>query len=275
MERVDIASLLADNRLMDLDRTESDIDEALNRAENAKKQQDSLFAHIEGYDPQEALATYSFGAQDVLAFLEGILPFKGVTVRNRFYNGLVLELELPEEMRGQFSEFPERATFVRVSPDRELARRLPNIAPMDFKSPFFTSLIEFAKSPGFKGEYVKIRGPEAGILGLYKLRWQNDQGVPRQEELLTVFLPKESNQSELNPSFFGHLLHQADESRTHNSDVDPSARGTRLEILDKHADHRLASRCTPLRHPNDVVLLAAADLSNSAQGPNEDRTQTP
>ncbi len=261
LERVDIASLLADNRMMDLHRTESDIDEALQRAENAKRQQDSLFAHIEGYDPQAALVIHSFGTQDVLAFLEGILPYKGVAVRNRFYNGLVLELELPEETRGQFSEFPERATFVRVSPDRELARRLPNIAPMDFKSPFFTSLIEFAKSPEFRGEYASIQGPKPGVLGLYKLRWQNDQGVPRQEELLAVFSPEGSSDAELNPNFFGHLLHETREHLTSSPTSALPARQDRLKILDTTAECRLASRCTALRHPNDVILLAAADIA--------------
>ena len=264
LERVDIASLLADNRTMDLRRTEADIYEALQRAEDAKKQQDSLFAHVEGYDPKAAMAMHSFGTQDVLAFLEGILPYKDIRVRDRLYNGLVLELELPEDMRGRYSEFAERATFVRVSPDRELARRLPNIAPMDFKSPFFTSLIEFAKCPDFKGEYASVKGPNSGILGLYKLRWQNDQGIPRQEELLTVFLPDGSADADQNPSFFGHLLNETHEHLADSLTSTPQARQDRLKMLDSAAERRLASRCTPLRHPNDVVLLAAADLFRSS-----------
>ena len=263
LERVDIASLLSDNRMMELHRTESDIDQALQRAQKAKKQQDNLFAHIESYDPQAALATHSFGTQDVLAFLEGILRYKGVRIRNRFHNGLVLELELPEDTRGRFSEFPERATFVRISPDRELARRLPNIAPMDFKSPFFTSLIEFAKSPEFKGEYASIEGPKSGILGLYELRWQNDQGIPRQEELLSVFLPAGSSNAEQNPSFFGHLLHNSAERFASSHGDASQARVDRLKILDRAAEDRLTSRCTSLRHPNQVVLLATADLVKS------------
>lgn len=267
LERVDIASLLAENRTMDLSRTESDIDAALQRAQNSKKQQDNLFAHIEGYDPQATLAMHTFGTEDVLAFLEGILPYKGVRVRNRLYNDLVLELELPEDMRGRFSEFPERATIVRVSPDRALARRLPNIASMDFKSPFFTTLIEFAKSPEFKGEYASIEGPGSGVLGLYKLRWQNDQGIPRQEELLPVFLPAGSSNAEQNPSFFGHLLNETHEhagksyASAPQARVDQQARVDRLELLDLAVERRLANRCTALRHPNDSVLLATADIA--------------
>lgn len=260
LERVDIASLLAENRMMDLRRTESDIDEALQRARNAKTQQDNLFAHIEGYDPQAALAMHTFGTEDVLAFLEGILSYKGVRVRNRLYNGLVLEVELPEDLRGQYSEFAERATVVRISPDRELARRLPNIAPMDFKSPFFASLIEFAKSPEFKGEYASIEGPRSGLLGLYKLRWQNDQGIPRQEELLTMFLPEGISDAEQNPDLFGHLLHETHEHSTDLLTSKPQARLERLKVLDATAERILASRCTALRHPNDLILLAAANL---------------
>ena len=184
LERVDVASILADSRTMDIDRTESEIDEAIARAKEAKSQQEKLFSHIEGYDPQAATALYTFGQEDVLAFLEGILPRVGVRIRDRSYNGRVLELELPEEMRGRFSEFPERATFVRVTVDRQLAVHNSRLVPMDFASVFFSELIEAAKAPQFKGEYASMPGPEPGTLGIYKIRWQNDQGVPRWEALL-------------------------------------------------------------------------------------------
>ena len=125
LERIDIASLLADNRTMDIHRSEAEIDEAVARARQAKTQQERLFSRIEGYDPQAATALYTFGQDEVLAFLEGVLPYKGVQIRDRLYGGRVLELALPEDMRGRFSEFPERATFVRVTADRRLAMRHP------------------------------------------------------------------------------------------------------------------------------------------------------
>ena len=259
LERIDIATLLADNRNMDLDRTASEIDDAIQRAENAKKQQDNLFSHIEGYDPQSARATHSFGTNDVLMFLEGILPYKDIRVRSRSYNGLVLELELPEEMQGRYSEFPRQATYVRVTPDRQLARSR-GFVPMDFKSRFFVDLIEFAKSPTFKGEYARIKGADSGVLGLYKLRWQNDQGVPRQEELLPVFLPSGRSVAEQNPPFFGHLLSETVEESADSVSSEAGIRGEWLNLLDATAEVRLGSRCTALRHPNDVVLLASVDL---------------
>ncbi len=262
LERVDIASILANNKTMDIIRTESEIDEAVARAKEAKSQQERLFSHIESYDPQTATALYSFGPEDVLALLEGILPHRGVRIRNRSYNGRVLELELPEEMRGRFSEFPGRATFVRITVDRQLAVRNPSLIPMDFASVFFSELIEFARSPEFKGEYAGLSGPEAGILGIFKIRWQNDQGIPRWEALLPIFLGNGSRQAVANPDFFGSLLLKSAENKPQAGPIEPDGRRKLLKIIERRAHSELADRCTTLRHPNDVVLLAAADLTS-------------
>ena len=261
LERVDIASLLAANKTMDISRTESDIIEAVARAREAKTQQEKLFSHVEGYDPHAATALYTFGPEDVLAFLEGILRYKAVRIRDRLYNGRVLELELPDNLRGRFSEFPARAAVVRVTADRQLAMRLSNVVPMDFKSAFFSDLIGFAKSPEFKGEYASLLGPESGTLGLYKLRWQNDQGVPREEALLPVFLPENDRQSATNPGFFGSLLLGPPEYYWQAQSPEIDNRRNILKLLDISAHAELSGRCTALRHPNDVILLATVDIT--------------
>ena len=261
LERVDIASLLAANRTMDINRTESDVIEAIARAKEAKTQQEKLFSHVEGYDPNTATALYTFGPEDVLVFLEGILRYKGVQIRDRLYNGRVLELELPDELRGRFSEFSARADVVRVTADRQLAMRLSNVVPMDFKSIFFSYFIEFAKSSEFKGEYASLIGPESGTLGLYRLRWQNDQGVPREETLLPVFLPENLQQPAANPSFFGSLLFKQTECQVQPHSLDIDERRRILKLLDTVANVELSRRYTTLRHPNDVILLATADLT--------------
>ena len=263
LERIDMASMLAANKKMNVSRSEEDIAEAIIRAKEAKSQQEQLFSRIEGYDPQAATALYTFGPNDVLAFLEGILPYKGVKIRERLYNGRVLELELPEELRGRFSEFPERATIVRVTIDRQLAVNSPRLVPMDFASVFFSELIEFAKSAEFKGEYASIVGPESGTLGLYKVRWQNDQGIPRWESLVPVFLREGVEQAYSNPTFFGSLLVNSTSASLPSITDNASKRRKRLDELDRVAHAELARRCTVLRHPNDIVLLSTADLRSA------------
>ena len=260
LERVDIASILASNRTMDLQRSEEEVDEAIERAKEAKSQQERLFSRIEGYDPEAGTALYTFDQEDVLSFLEGVLPLAGIPVRNRFYNGRVLELELPEEMRGRFSEFPERATVVRITADRRLAVDVPNLVLMDFASVFFTHLIDLAKSPEFKGEYASILGPASGALGLFKIRWQNDQGEPRWEALIPIFLPEGEEIPTADPPFFGSLLYESVQGNTSLVSANAQERSQTLNGLVRHAHFELANRCTTLRHPNDVVLLAAADV---------------
>ena len=205
LERVDVAHILASNRHMDIDRSEAEIDEAINRARQARSLQDQLFSHIEGYDPSTTAALHTFGPEEVLSFLEGVLPRRGVRIRNRLHNGRVLEVELPEEMRGRYSEFGGR-TVVRVTVDRRLATRDEQNVSMDFASVFFSDLVEFAKSPEFGGEYASLRGPRTGTLGIYRIRWQNDQGLPRWEMLVPVFLPADDAMVTANPDFFGSLL---------------------------------------------------------------------
>ncbi len=260
LERLDVASILASNREMNVSRTEEEIDEAVDRAKNAKSQQDKLFSHVEGYDPSSTTALYNLGPSEVLAFLEGILPFKGISIDNRLHNGRTLAIRLPDDMRGRYSEFPPRATNIRITVDRQIAVRDPRNISMDFASTFFRELIEFAQSPEFKGEYASIRGPEVGTLGLYKVRWQNDQGMPRWEALIPIFVNEEDGQTVANPEFFGSLLTQVDNSALLLDNVDRSRRKQRLDRLDRAAHAELAARCTALRHPNDVVLLATADL---------------
>ena len=261
LERVDIAQILANNRELEIDqRSETEIDEAIERAKESHSLQDELFAHIEGYDPHATAALHTFGPDEVLSFLEGVLPRRGVRVRERLHNGRLLELELPEDMEGRYSEFGGR-TVVRVTVDRGLAARDGRNIPMDFASVFFSDLIEFAKSPEFGGEHACLVAPREGVLGIYKVRWQNDQGLPRWETLLPVFLAADAEAATPNPDFFGSMLHEPREPIANTGPAPGTAnRAETLKRLDRCAGAELADRCTPLRHPNDLVLLAAADL---------------
>ena len=264
MERVDVASILSANRAMDISRTTAEIEEAIQRAQEARTQQSQLFSRVEGYDPDAASAIHGFSLNDVLAFLEGMLPYMGIRVRGRIHNGRTLEIELPDELRGVYSEFPPRSARTRITVDRNVGMRLRDVATMDFASPFFLTLIEKAQSPDFGGEYASLPASgnaRSGALGLYKIRWQDDQGVPRWETLLPIFQPERGNAIS-NPDFFGELL-TGDSTPAGSIEAARSDRGKALGALTKKANDELAARCSILRHPNDVVLLAAADLVES------------
>ncbi|MCY4625519.1 MAG: DEAD/DEAH box helicase [Chloroflexi bacterium] len=259
LERLDMAELLANSQAMNINHTEAEVEEALRRAREAKEQQDRLFANVKGYDPTTSSTLYALGASDVLAFLEGILPYKGITYERRF-GGRALGLNLPPELIGAFSEFRPRASNVVVTADRQLAQEHGDIAQMDFRSEFFKWLIEYAQSPEFRGEFASVPSEVSGALALFKLRWQNDQGVASEEELLPVFLPEGKKAPVAHPRFFGDMLTEPADYRVEPHALEPDERRHLLDILDSEAAARLTSRCTMFRHPNDLILLAAADL---------------
>ena len=261
LERVDVAHILASNRDMNVDRSEAEIEEAISRAKQSRSLQDQLFSHIEGYDPSATAALHTFGPEEVLSFLVGALPRRGIRIRDRLHNGRVLEVELPDDMRGRYSEFGGR-TVVRVTVDRRLATRDERNVSMDFASVFFSDLVEFAKSPEFGGEFASFGGPRTGTLGIYKIRWQNDQGLPRWEMLVPIFVPRDGLMAMANPDFFGSLL-LASEPSTNRRSKPSQERDDRRRALKRMGDSaaaELKDRCTGLRHPNDMVLLAAADI---------------
>ena len=257
LERVDMASILSSNRTMDIDRTDSEIEDAISRAREAQSLQRQLFAHVEGYDPKEASALRGFTDNDVLAFLEGMLPRMGIRVRNRTHNGRTLEIELPERLRGRYSEFPPRGAYARITVSREVASNRSDVVSMDFASPFFQDLIEKAQSPDFGGEYACLPASESGTLGIYKIRWQDDQGMPRWDALIPIF-SSDGGGLLSNPEFFNELL--TDSGNAPISEEAETYRKKRLDALDRKAHDELGMRCSSLRHPNDVVLLAAADI---------------
>ena len=259
LERIDVASLLADNRALNIDRTDTDIEAAIDRARESQSLQEQLFAQVAGYDPLATAALTGFGSAETQAFLEGILPFEGIHIRDRLYDGRVLELGLPAELRGKYSEFGNR-TVVRVTTERGPEVRRFGATPMDFASEFFADLIKLAKSQEFKGQRASLVGPEPGVLGIYQLRWQNDQGVSTEEHLMPVFQPTGGQSTIINPDFFADLL-----SRTLVEEMatDPTTSDElrhRLIDLEKRAHIELSKRCTALRHPNDVILLTAAAI---------------
>ncbi len=260
LERIDLASILANNRDLDINRTDDEIEAAIGLAREAQSKQEQLFSHVAGFDPQMAAALTGFGPDDVLAFLEGILPFKDIIIRGRTYGGSVLELELPTAMRGRYSEFGNN-TVVRVTASRTPRSRRSNVAPMDFASAFFSELIEFAKSPEFKGDRAALSGSEPGILAIYKLRWQNDQGITKEEQLLPVFLPSDGRQTVINPEFFSDLLTNSAGGKAQPDSLGAGDARKLLETLRQRAEAELANRCTEMRHPNDIVLLAEAHIT--------------
>ena len=259
LENLDMASILRATTNLEIHRTTEQIDEALAKARRAKELQDEIFSHVTGYDPNALSGTIGFTMQHVDLFIRGMLPFVGIDIQTTLYDDNVLEIRLPEEMRGKFSEFHQR-TVVRITTNRRLAQRLKDVVLLDFKTPFFQYMVEVAKSHQFDGYYASILLPVGtlpGVLTALKLRWQNDQGDALSEEFITLFITK-NNKIIKNPLFLSEWLL----SPVTSGSIPKLSRQARQQIynrLIKEANRLIGRESTRFKHPNGILSLAAAD----------------
>lgn len=270
LENLDMASVLAHAANVPPERTREEIEEAVRRAQQAKRLQDEFLSYAKGFDPHALDGTLGLTMQDVAMFVEAMLPFVGVALSNRFHDGRVLEVRLPEEMRGTFSEFGRR-TIVRITTDRRLAQRHRDVVLLDFESSFFRHLVRTAQDPSFGGTYAVLRSimREEGALAAYRLRWQNDQGDPTVEAFLVLHRDRHGR-IEANPPFVRDWLR----TPLTGLRVDPPPRNDASEVLQslqRQAESRLGSETSKFKHPNGLVLLAAADAVSLDRSSANDR----
>ena len=258
LENLDMSSVLRSAASVPPERTRAEIEEAMRRAQEARRLQAELLSYATGFDPNALGGALGLSMEDVAMFVRAMLPFVGVSVSNTLYDGRVLELRLPEQMRGEFPEFQQR-TVVRVTTDRALAQRLADVTLLDFEAPFFRHLIRSAQDPAFGGSYASIPAEQAdqGALAAYRLRWQNDQGEPIVEEFL-VLHTGDTQRVSVNPRLVRDMLRRP---MTGIRLEAPERDGGRevLQRLEREAARRLGSEATRFKHPNGLVLLAAAD----------------
>jgi len=259
LENIDLSLILQRAEGARQDRTREEIDEAVRQAQRAKEMQDEILSYATGFDPDALGGALGLTMKDVGMFIRSMLPMIEAQIEDELYDGRVLEVRLSDQMRGQFPEFKQR-TVVRVTTDRRLAQRLDEVVLLDFESSFFTHLISFAKRPDFGGTYASLhpQDPHRGTLGAYKLRWQNDQGEPVVDEFVVLFAD-ETNSVIANPEFLTALLRR-EIMPAQQSNADLQKRRTTLARLKKVAEVRLAVESSRFKHPNGLVLLAAADL---------------
>lgn len=258
LEHIDFASVLQSSTSMEMERTREQIDEAIARARRAKELQDEILTHAVSYDPNALRGTVGFTTQHVNLFIRGMLPMIGAAIDEELYGGALLQIRLPEDMRGRFPEFTQR-TVVRVTTDRRLAQQVGDVVLLDFEAGFFQYLVEFAKSQRFDGVYAAADSPtgDDGVLAAFRLRWQNDQGEPLTEEFVSLFAGA-SGSIESNPEFLvTWLLSPLTIAPIPNTSQDQRSKA--FDLLVAEANRHLAAESTRFKHPNGLVHLAAAD----------------
>jgi superfamily II DNA or RNA helicase len=265
LENLDLALILQSATEMEVERTREQIEEALERARRARDLEQDIFAYATGFEADGLRGTLGFTMQNVHHFICSMLPFVGASLTAARHNGKMLEIKLPEDLRGKFPEFAQR-TVVNITTDRRLAQRFKEIVLLDFEAPFFRYLIERAKSHDFDGFYAAALSPTgtAGALGAFMLRWQSDQGDVLTDEFVPFFVSPDGD-VECNPSFVAPWLMSSLVS-SHVRNPDRQVRRKTFDKLLDAANRRLGAESTRFKHPNGLVCLAAADCIDGGMG---------
>jgi hypothetical protein len=264
LEHLDVSTLLEQASQADEQRTRDEIEQAVARAQRARELEDDLLSYANGFDPEALKGTLGFTTVHAQRFVEAMLPTLGVELLQGLHGGRVIEVRLPDDLVGRFAEFGLHRV-VRLTCDRRAAGQLRQVQLLDFASPFFRHLIspffrhliEAAKAYTFGGFYGCRTAPRTGVLGAYRLRWQDDQGNPALEEFMTVL--QDDDGVAINPPFVVDLLTEPATAQS-PPEADAGERAATLGLLQQHSEKALAARTSRFRHPNDVVFVAAMDL---------------
>lgn len=258
-EHLDVSGDLGRNTEMDLAKSDELGDKAVERTRLAKKQHDELFANVEGYDEDSARSFRLMSSDDVLGFVEGMLPEIGAANGRRSDDRKVLEFELPDEHVARFEEFGRRKT-VRVTADRTILRHLSDVAQIDFRGDFLRYLIDKAKSPEFLGQVASFAGTSEATSALFRIRWKDGHGNRKWTDLLPVKLMVGEEAPTIDHGFFEELHSRLESSVNRQRTSDRDARIALLNRMRELAGDELQRRSTAMKRPDDIELLAAADI---------------
>ncbi|MFN4252365.1 DEAD/DEAH box helicase [Deinococcus sp.] len=199
---LDVSTILAEAATHTPSRTQARIEEALERARQAARQQDDLLRHSSGFDPDALRGELPVGEAHLTAFVEGMFGQLGVTVTHRLHAGQVWEIKLPEDLQRQLNlNQNQRVAFNRLAASKYKATLL------DSRSSLLGVLFETAGTYAFSGHVAQTPLGEGGTAGAV-LRWQDDRGRPLSERF--VVLQRQQDGVTVNPPAFSrHLLQPA------------------------------------------------------------------
>lgn len=184
LSNIDMVEILERAETMSIERTEDEIIEAIENAKAARAMEEDILQFSSNFTKT---IKGGFDYRHIVSFVEGMVSFLGIQVKQKLHRGKTLELQLPEEFVGKWPEFG-RKSVVRLSVDQERVRRTPDVVPMDFECSFVAEIAELAQSRReFDGLYGESPDQQlAELISLQQVRWQGISGQLLEEELIPL-----------------------------------------------------------------------------------------
>jgi superfamily II DNA or RNA helicase len=260
LERVDITSLLDDARKGQVDRTQERIDAAIEEAKKARAIQDEVLKGVDTLDIANIIEN-SYTTEQVAQIIKRALPFVKIE-RDSDLDSERFTLRLPAEMRGKFVEFGGR-TVIPVTTRRRDWRPESETVLLDFSTTFVRFLIETMTSTEFGGAYGAFENRAIpDFFSVFLARYQNDQGRAQGEKLIIIDRGSGGAFQESNRVI--HALLEGPQVTGPPRAKDASVRKSELDAARDRAEVVMAEDLSRFRHPNDLVIIAAGEISKSS-----------
>ena len=260
LDQLDLSTLLSDAAAGVVQRTDERIAEAVARARRARDLQDEILSQANGFDPAALARLGRFGTGDVLRFVLRMAPYYGYEVSGVDERRERLTLRLDDRLRGRHAEFGAR-TVIEATTNRAAAAASRSLTLLDFESSFLRELIAVSGSPDFGGGYASLAlAGRAGRVAAFLGRWQSEQGETLGEELHLVHCPLGGSPSG-DEGMVAALLAGPVGSVEPSCVNDAAARRHSLDGMRAHVEWVATRQVTRQRMLNDLVLLAAADVT--------------
>jgi hypothetical protein len=257
LERIDISALLDEASRGHVDRTQERIDAALNEARKAKDIQDDILSHAGRGSIESLNEVGMYTTLDLANFLKRALPFLKIVVEPSSDDAERFVLRLPVELKGQFPEFSGR-TVISATTCRN-SWQSGKEALLDFSTSFLIWVIKEVSAEQFGGSYAAISGDSGlNFFAAFLARYQNDQGFVQSEKLLVVAQDAAESLA-IDNSVVRKLLAGVAVDVSPRA-VEAAERSKLLEAARDRAEVRMAEELTRFKHPNDLVLVAAAEV---------------
>jgi len=235
-----------------MQRTQENIDLALERAKASVEKQRELLAFAAGYDPDETKGELKITLEHVGAFIAGMMKHLGIEVLETTHKDGVMRIKLPDPL---IEDLGIRGQQMRITLDRTIAVRRKDIHMMDLDSPLLRHMLATAKDYQYDGRVAKVQELDAEAVVAAMLRWQNDQGTRMRQEFM-VQLVHEDGSTSSNPENFLMWLMRPAQDRGNASAPD---RGRELFTSAMQAlDKRLAAVSNTDLHPENRQPVSAA-----------------
>lgn len=249
---LDVADILEAATEIGIHRTADRIQEALNKARDSVNKQRELFEHVSGYNPEETKGEFKLSRSHVKGFVVGMCAQLGIEIIEETHKGAVLQLKLPDELRENLGL---KATYLKVTFDRDYATQATKALMMDFETSFFRFLVQQAKDMTFDGLLASLIGMHGEALFTTMLRWQNDQGRRMRQEF-TATVVNSSGQVATNSVIVSEWLLQPAVDGTHLGSRERAKEV--LKIAVSAMETRLGRVANDDLHPENRQLINSA-----------------